>query len=301
MEQKNAAAATAEGDTGRLQWHPAFSSALQIELAEDCEELQVSTERQLTRKPLVMDVLIIKRHKDYRCKNPIAEFFRKHNIIEYKNPQESYGIRDLCKTLAYAGIYQSNTEKERDIIPEEITVTVVCGRYPHKVIHWLNDKHGVTFHSCEPGIYRPNPGRYFPLQFVINTQLDPERYKWLSRLRNNLTLENDVKVLAAEYKGKEKSPLYETAMELIMRANMDVYKEATTMCQALRELFADELEERVSEGIKQGIKQGIEQGESRLGQLISYLLTDGRITDVQQAASDETFRRRCYQEYGMVN
>lgn len=32
------------------------------------------------------------------------------------------------------------------------------------------------------------------------------------------------------------------------------------MCQALRELFADELEERENIGIKKGIKQGVEQG-----------------------------------------
>lgn len=301
MELKKAAVTAAEEAAGRLQWHPAFSSALQIELAEDCEELWVSTEHQLTRKPLIMDVLIIKKTKDYQCRNPIAEFFREHNIIEYKNPQESYGINDLCRTLAYAGIYQSNTEKEGEIDPEEITVTVVCGRYPRKVIHGLKAMYGVTFYLCAPGIYRPDPDKHFPIQFVINTRLDPERYKWLSRLRSNLTLEKDVEVLAKEYKGKEKSPLYETAMDVIMRANKEVYEEAKTMCQALRELFADELVESENRGIKQGISRGIEQGESRLGQLISYLLTDGRIDDIQQAASDEKFRRKCYQEYGMAN
>lgn len=306
MEQKKAAAGE---DVGRLQWHPAFNSALQIELAEDQKELRVSTEHQLTRKPLTMDVLVIKKTKDYRCRNPIAEFFRGHNIIEYKNPQESYGINDLCRTLGYMGIYQSNTEREAEIDPEDITITVVCGRYPRKVMHKLKTMCGVTFRLCEPGIYRVDSARHFPIQFILNTRLDPERFKWLSRLRSNLTLENDVEILAEEYREKKKSPLYETTMDIIMRANKEVYEEAKkNMCQALRELFADEWEEaeqklkqRMEQQMEQQMEQGIEQGESRLGQLISRLLTDGRINDAQQVASDEKFRRKCYQEYGIAN
>lgn len=98
---------------------------------------------------------------------------------------------------------------------------------------------------------------------------------------------------AEEYSGKEKNPLYETVMDVIMRANKEVYEEAKDMCQALRELFADELEEREN--------KGIEQGESRLGLLISRLLADGRISDAQKAASDTKYRKKYYQEYGMAN
>lgn len=105
-----------------------------------------------------------------------------------------------------------------------------------------------------------------------------------------------MEVLAKAYKGKEKNPLYETVMDVIMRANKEVYEEARDMCQALRELFADELEERENSGIE----KGIEKGESRLGLLISRLLADGRISDAGRAASDEQARRKYYQEYGMV-
>ncbi|MBO5282465.1 MAG: 3-isopropylmalate dehydrogenase [Lachnospiraceae bacterium] len=293
MGRKKSAAAAAESNAGRLQWHPAFSSAFQIELAEDIEELLINVEYQLTRKPLIMDVLVIKKADSYKCRNKIAEFFRGHNIIEYKNPQESYGINDLCRTFAYAGIYQSNTEREAEIDPADITITVVCGKLPRKVIHKLKEMYGIVFHMCEPGIYRADQNMPFPLQFIINTGLDPEKFKWLSRLRCNLTVEADVKVLANEYRGKEKNLLYETAMDVIMRANKGVYREAKGMCQALRELFAEELEEREN--------KGVEQGESKLGMLISQLFADGRIGDARQAASDEKLRKKYYQEYGMMN
>lgn len=295
MEQRKTAAPEEEGSEGRLQWHPAFSSALQIELTEDMKVLTVNAEYPLTRKPLVMDVLVIKKIYDYRCKNGIAEFFKGHNIIEYKNPQESFGINDLYKTIAYAGIYQSNTEKEAEISPDDITITVVCGKYPKKMMERLKNMYGTEFHTCEPGIYRADKNILFPIQFIINTKLDPEKFKWLSRLRTDLTIKADVEKLAEEYKGKEKNPLYETVMDVIMRANKEVYEEAKDMCQALRELFADELEERENKGIN----LGIEKGESKLGLLISSLFADGRISDARKAASDEKSRRKYYKEYGM--
>lgn len=43
----------------RLQWHPAFQAALQIELMEDREFLQFYDEYNLSKKPMQMDTLII--------------------------------------------------------------------------------------------------------------------------------------------------------------------------------------------------------------------------------------------------
>lgn len=42
-----------------LQWHPAFCSSLQIEL--EGEPLEFRNEYNLTRKPLQIDVLVIKK------------------------------------------------------------------------------------------------------------------------------------------------------------------------------------------------------------------------------------------------
>ena len=44
-----------------LQWHPAFYAGIQIEFAEEAEKLQFENEHQLSKKPLGIDVLIIKK------------------------------------------------------------------------------------------------------------------------------------------------------------------------------------------------------------------------------------------------
>lgn len=257
MEQKKAAAPAAEGISGKLQWHPAFSSALQIELADDMDALTFHTEYPLTRKPLVMDMLVIKKNAEYRCANEIAAFFRGHNIIEYKNPRQSCRISDWHKTLAYAAIFQSNTQKETEIAPGDITITIVCGKLPRKLMNYFRNTYGVRFRICGSGIYRADKNIPFPVQFIINPKLDSEKFKWLSRLRCNLRADSDVEVLADEYKGKENNPLYETAMDVIMRANQSVYKEAKDMCSALRELFAEELKEKETEGLREGLREGL--------------------------------------------
>ena len=46
--------------------------------------------------------------------------------------------------------------------------------------------------------------------------------------------------------------MYEAVMDLIMKANEDRYMEAKRMCNALRELFADELEQANAQGVSAG-------------------------------------------------
>ncbi len=63
--------------------------------------------------------------------------------------------------------------------------------------------------------------------------------------------------MAKEYKRKEKDPLYEAAMDLIVRANRHVCEEEWMMCQALRELFQDEFERYEEMGRRKGVEQGV--------------------------------------------
>lgn len=45
----------------KLQWHPAFSAALRIELEEELDKLTIEEEHLLGSKPMQMDILIIKK------------------------------------------------------------------------------------------------------------------------------------------------------------------------------------------------------------------------------------------------
>ena len=106
---------------------------------------------------------------------------------------------------------------------------------------FLEKAYGVHMEEEAPGIYYIK-GLLFPLQILVIRELSKEDNIWLSRLRSGLKPDEDIEVLMKEYKGKEQNPLYETAMDLILRANWETCQEVEKMCDALRELFADELE-----------------------------------------------------------
>ena len=98
-----------------LQWHPAFQAALQIEFMDEPCQLEFLKEFNLTEKPLQIDTLVIKPEPDKILSKSIGHIFRKYNIIEYKNPEDYFSINDYYRVTGYACIYQSNTEKEREI------------------------------------------------------------------------------------------------------------------------------------------------------------------------------------------
>ena len=51
-------------DKAKLQWHPAFGAALRITLQDEMRYLEMHEEYLLSKKPLQMDILIIKKLKD---------------------------------------------------------------------------------------------------------------------------------------------------------------------------------------------------------------------------------------------
>ena len=103
----------------------------------------------------------------------------------------------------------------------------------------------------------------FPTQVIIQKELPGEENVWLSRLRQDLEMEADVPALAMAYRGKEENPLYSEAMDLIVTANWELYKESEKMCNALNELFAEKMERERAKGLAEGERRGLAEGERK--------------------------------------
>ena len=135
-----------------LQWHPAFQAVLQIELEAEKEYLQFHEEFNLTKKPLQIDTLIIKE-SGRKIEKSFGRIFSRYNIVEYKNPEVSFGIHDFFKVNGYACLYQAAAEREVKILPSEITITLVVNKYPDKLIKFLRETYGSEITEEFPGIY----------------------------------------------------------------------------------------------------------------------------------------------------
>lgn len=269
-----------------LQWHPGFCAALQIELQEEFGNLEFYPEYELSKKPMRIDTLIVKKMTDSPVRKNIGRIFRKHNLIEYKSPGDYLSINDFYKVYGYACFYQSDTEKVGEIRLEEITITFVCNHYPREMLRILKKERKIAVRKIENGIYWLE-NEFLPIQIILNHELSSDENRWLNSLRTDIKADKETDRLIRDYKEHKDSKLYQAVMDLVVRANQKAMKEARDMCDALKELFADELEEEAK------------KREKRLTSLIYRLLNDNRVEDIRRVSEDESYRASMYQKYGL--
>ncbi|MCI5530018.1 MAG: 3-isopropylmalate dehydrogenase [Blautia sp.] len=240
-----------------LQWHPAFFAGIQIELKDDKENLSFENEHQLSTKPMEIDVLVIKKEKDVPVRKNIGRIFRKHNIIEYKSPKDYLSIDDFYKVYGYACFYKADTGAADEIRSDELTITLVSSRYPFKLIQHLKEKRGYAIENSEDGIYYVK-GDHFPIQIIVTSKLSETENLWLKNLTDDMKEAESAKKLIDDYGKNRENNLYQSVMDIIMKANKKKFVEVRGMCNALQELMKDELEEAEKAGIEKGIEKGIQ-------------------------------------------
>ena len=103
-------------------------------------------------------------------------------------------------------------------------------------------------------------GDAIPMQFLYIPKLDKEENYWLQTLRNNLTAGEEIRTLMANYEKNRKLKDYSAVMNLVTRANWTQMEVEKKMCDALNELFAEELKEADARGRKSGMIEGHRSG-----------------------------------------
>ena len=266
----------------KLQWHPAFCSALRLELLEDAENLEFTDEFQLTEKPLQIDCTVVKVKRDCKIKNEIGKIFRKHNIFEYKSPMDELNIDTFYKAVAYACLYKVLPNHVNEIPAEEITITLIRDRKPVKLLGEL-EKSGYGYKKEAAGIYYVN-GAMFPMQIIESSELDVDMHVQLKALTNHLeeSLMRQYLLQVSTFEGREKN-LADIVLQVIVNSNMEKVREwkgsEQTMCEALRVLMKEELKEERVAGLREGRLEGQREGQ-REGKIRAYasLVQDGIIT-----------------------
>lgn len=229
-----------------LQWHPAFFASIQIELAEEVDKLIFENEHQLGTKPKEIDVLIIKKNSEEKIQKNLGRIFRKHNIVEYKSPDDYLSIDDFYKVYGYACFYKSDVAKVDGIKADEITVTFVSKKYPHKMMEHLENSRHLLVSRPEMGIYYIQ-GDIIPMQLIVTSELLEENNLWLRHLTNDLQDTTTVEHLIEEYGKHKDEKLYKSAMDIIVKANRDKFQEVNGMCDALIELCEEWMEDKIVE------------------------------------------------------
>ena len=254
----------------KTQWHPAFVSAMKLELIEDAEYLDYTSEYNLNTKPLEMDLLIVKKEKDVEIKNEIGKIFRKHNIIEYKSPDDSMNLNTYMKVIAYACLYKAYEVYVDDIKLDEITITMVREKKPIKLLCWF-EKNGYQVNEVFKGIYYVTKENHFSTQIIASKQLSKDNQKWLTLLNKDLD-KSDAKRAVAQMEllteGSNKQH-GDSVLQVAVQENEEIFnkiKEEGNMCEALRRLMEPEIKEEVDKAVVQDridtVRNALKNGSS---------------------------------------
>lgn len=234
----------------KIQWHPAFCAAAGLELHENIDALELIPEYNLSKEPIRIDLLIIKDHKKSgKIKNEIGHIMRTYNVIEYKSPEDSLTIDDFYKTVGYACLYKGYGDAVDKIPVNELTASLFREAYPREMFLAL-ERHGHEIGQVYPGIYYITNNLPFPVQVIVTKELKKETHSCLRVLSTNAE-KDDVERFLKMSEGIKSSwgrNNIDSILQASARANFDLYKKIrreSVVCDVLRELFKDEIEEEL--------------------------------------------------------
>ena len=229
-----------------IQWHPAFCSAMELELRENKRDLIYEREHNLSKMPLKIDFLVIKKKPNVIIKNEIGDFFLGNNIFEYKSPNDDINVGTFYKALSYACLYKSEAGNVEEILDTDITVSLVREQKPVKLLKQLAEKYTVT--PKADGIYRIG-GMLFPMQILVTKELNEENPIWVTSLTRTMSRTRAQKLLNnySALKNDEDKRNADSIVNVASEANIELFKkliqEGEQMCEELKELLAPEIME----------------------------------------------------------
>ncbi len=235
-----------------IAWHPAFCSAAEFDLRSDRKNLSFDSEHDLSREPLKIDLLIIKKSKNAKSDNDIAKIFRMYNVIEYKSPGDNLNIDDYYKTVGYACIYKGTAHTVNEIPAEELTVSLFREGYPELLIKQLKES-GAVVEKIAPGVYFMKNLKPFPTQIVVTKELDPETHAALRILSRHASEEDINRFIEQAKEENSQGGLLnvKAIIEVSYNANQQTYENMKrrdpAMSEALKIFMKDEIEAAVTE------------------------------------------------------
>lgn len=247
------------GKTEKLQWHPAFCAATELELRQDLDVLELIPEYNLSKKPLQIDLVIIKKMDWKRTlQNEIGHIMRGHNILEYKGPGDELTIDSFFKVIGYASLYKAQGIAVNKIPASEVTVSFFRNAYPKALFQELK-KEGYILKKMYPGIYYVRGKVPFPVQVVVTSQLERKAHCSLRVLTTQVEMQDAELFLEQIHylESKNERSNIDLVLQVSVNANKQVYsllRRQNEMCEALRELMKDEIEKELENKLEQGEK-----------------------------------------------
>lgn len=210
----------------KVQWHPGFVAAMNLEFAKNRGDLEFIKEYNLNTKPLEIDLLVIKKDAGVSIDNEIGAVFRGHNIVEYKSPEDHLDIDTFYKVAAYACLYKSYGDTVDAIKADDVTVTLVRDSKPAGLFQYFKE-HGYTVENPYGGVYYVSGTVMFPTQIIVTKELETDAHIWLRALSDRIEKRDMEELLRKISKLTEQGDreLADSVLEVSAQVNMQMLKE----------------------------------------------------------------------------
>ena len=280
MEERNTeenATSSNATELERKQWHGPYFGSMRLELKSSKEDCEYRDEYPLNKKALQIDMLAVAKRKLAWVLDEITANFRKHNIIEFKSPDDDLNLDVFYKTVGYACLYKAQESRVGEIPETEIAITFIRERKPEKLLQKLEEWYHVE--RCAPGIYRVETDKpLFPVQILVLREMEWRKHIWLTALQRKISLEHARALVleANKLKHPDEKEWADAVFQLVVANNKEIFEqliqEGKNMCQALRELLDDQIQEEVNDAEARGIEIGEARGEARAATTIGDIL-----------------------------
>lgn len=236
-----------------IQWHLGFYGATELEFLSNKGDLEFQREFNLSKEPIWMDLLIIKKLSDVRIENELGHMFKKYNVVEYKSPDDALSIDDYYKTVGYACLYKGLGETVNQIPANELTISIFRESYPREMFEAMKNL-GLEIKERYPGIYYISGKQaLFDTQIVVTKQLDRETHRTLRVLSKHVKEEDIRRFVEKATQMSEPGDRnnVDAVLQVSVSANKEIYEAIRrcdkVMCEALRELMKEDFEKQEQE------------------------------------------------------
>lgn len=219
-------------------WHSWFYILLNIVLHRfKKDKVKIDREVVLGAMPPRADFIVVEEGDIIDLGLDVFKFFKRFNIIEFKNPDDELSESILWKVVGYAGFYIDHFDARAD----DITLTLFRGAKPVKMFKELD---GFVKPDKVKGIYRIENWKVdFPIQIVVTTELEGEEYAAFRAISKKPDMD-DIKLIMEMTKQETDSDvkaLLRQFLEMLSKLDSDTVEEMNRrkpeMAKTWRDIF----------------------------------------------------------------